>query len=160
MDSESTRKLSCVISVSCDSLWVQYLEEIMPSAEITHPNYDRRSHRYASDSSADEWAWVAPLIPPVSKGGRSRRTDMCAVWRAIQYLAATGCHRAFAIVTQTYGATRLSTQGFPALHDGSVLFLRVARQRPSGHSEQGIGNLWSKHPACCLAGTRPQLPGV
>ena len=63
----------------------------MPWTEITRPNYDRRGQRYASDSTDVEWALVEPFMPPTSKVGRPRRTDMRTVWDAIQYLAATGC---------------------------------------------------------------------
>lgn len=63
----------------------------MPWTEITRPNYDRRGQRYASDSTDVEWALVEPFMPPTSKVGRPRRTDMRAVWDAIQYIAATGC---------------------------------------------------------------------
>ena len=63
----------------------------MPWTEITRPDYDRRGQRYASDTTDEEWALVAPFMPPASKVGRPRRTDMRAVWDAIQYLAATGC---------------------------------------------------------------------
>ena len=63
----------------------------MPWTEITRPEYDRRGQRYASDTTDEEWALVAPFMPPASKVGRPRRTDMRAVWDAIQYMAATGC---------------------------------------------------------------------
>ncbi len=63
----------------------------MPWTEITRANYDRRGQRYASDSSGMVWALVAPFMPPTSKVGRPRRTEMRAVWDAIQYMAATGC---------------------------------------------------------------------
>ena len=63
----------------------------MPWTKITRPNYDRRGQRYASDSTDDEWALVAPFMPPVSKVGRPRKTDLRTVWDAIQYMAATGC---------------------------------------------------------------------
>lgn len=63
----------------------------MPWTEITRPDYDRRGQRYASDTTDDEWALVAPFMPPASKVGRPRQTDMRAVWDAIQYMAATGC---------------------------------------------------------------------
>ena len=63
----------------------------MAWTEITRPQYDRRGHRYASDSTDEEWAFVQPLMPPSSKVGRPRTTDMRAVWNAIQYMAATGC---------------------------------------------------------------------
>ena len=63
----------------------------MPWTEITRSNYDRRNQRYASDSTDEEWAVVAPFMPPKSKVGRPRKTKMRAVWDAIQYIAATGC---------------------------------------------------------------------
>jgi transposase len=63
----------------------------MPWTEITRPDYDRSSLRYASDCTDEEWALVARFMPPRSKVGRPRKTDMRAVWDAIQYMAATGC---------------------------------------------------------------------
>lgn len=63
----------------------------MPWTEITLPNYDRRGQRYASDSTDVEWALVEPFMPPTSKVGRPRKTDLRTVWDAIQYMAATGC---------------------------------------------------------------------
>ena len=63
----------------------------MPWTEITRPNYDRRDQRYASDSTDEEWAVVAPFMPPRCKVGRPRSTNLRAVWDAIQYIAATGC---------------------------------------------------------------------
>jgi transposase len=63
----------------------------MPWTEITRLDYDRRGLRYASDCTEQEWALVEPFMPPGSKVGRPRKTDMRVVWNAIQYLAATGC---------------------------------------------------------------------
>lgn len=63
----------------------------MAWTEITRPNYDRRSQRYASDSTDGEWAIVVPFMPLKSHVGRPRRTKMRDVWDAIQYIAATGC---------------------------------------------------------------------
>ncbi len=67
------------------------LENPMPWTEITRSDYDRRSQRYASDSTDAEWALVAPFMPPPCKTGRPRRTNMRAVWDAIHYIATTGC---------------------------------------------------------------------
>lgn len=63
----------------------------MPWTEITRPDYDRRGLRYASDTTDEEWALIKPFMPPKSKVGRPRETDMRTVWDAIQYIAATGC---------------------------------------------------------------------
>jgi len=63
----------------------------MAWTEITRRQHDRRSLRYASDVSDGEWGLIEPFMPPPSKVGRPRRTDMREVWNAIQYMAATGC---------------------------------------------------------------------
>jgi transposase len=63
----------------------------MAWTETTRRDYDRRSLRYASDCKDEEWALIEALMLPVSKVGRPRKTDMRAVWEAIQYIAATGC---------------------------------------------------------------------
>jgi putative transposase of IS4/5 family DUF4096 len=80
-----------MISAICDSSELQHLEEIMPWTEITRREYDRRGQRYASDTTDEEWSLIEPFMPPRSKVGRPRETDMRAVWSAIQYIAATGC---------------------------------------------------------------------
>ena len=44
------------------------------------PRYDRDHLRYPSDLTDEEWAVVAPLIPPPRPGGGKRRTDMRAIF--------------------------------------------------------------------------------
>ena len=63
----------------------------MPWTETTRPDYDRRSLRYASDTTDAEWALVEPFMPEPSRVGRPREVDLREVWNAIQYIAATGC---------------------------------------------------------------------
>jgi putative transposase len=53
--------------------------------------YNRDHLRYPSDLTDDEWACVAPLIPPPKPGGGKRRTDMRAVMNAVMYILSTGC---------------------------------------------------------------------
>jgi len=55
------------------------------------PKYNRDHLRYPSDLTDDEWAYVAPLIPPPKPGGGKRRTDMRAVMNAVMYILSTGC---------------------------------------------------------------------
>jgi len=64
----------------------------MPWTEITRPDHDRRSLRYASDTTDGEWALIKPFMPAKSKLGRPRKTGMRAVGNAIQYIGTTGCH--------------------------------------------------------------------
>ena len=63
----------------------------MPWTEITRKHYERRIDRYASDTSDEEWAIVAVLLPGPNRLGRPRKVDLRAVWDAIQYIAASGC---------------------------------------------------------------------
>ncbi len=55
------------------------------------PRYDRDDLRYPSDLTDEEWAVVAPLIPPPRPGGAKRRTDMRAVVNGLMYLLSAGC---------------------------------------------------------------------
>lgn len=47
--------------------------------------------RYDSDMTDDEWALVAPLIPPAKRGGRKRGVNVREVFNAIFYVLWTGC---------------------------------------------------------------------
>jgi putative transposase len=49
----------------------------------------RRS--YPTNLTDEQWAILAPLMPPPKKGGRPRKTDMREVVNAILYLLRTGC---------------------------------------------------------------------
>lgn len=44
-----------------------------------------------SDLSDEEWAMLAPLIPPAKPGGRPREVDMRAVLNGIFYVLRAGC---------------------------------------------------------------------
>lgn len=63
----------------------------MAWTEITRGNYDRRSGRYASDLTDQEWALIAPILPPSKTTGRPRNTPMRDVLDAVLYIASTGC---------------------------------------------------------------------
>jgi transposase len=59
--------------------------------EVTRPQYQRDGQRYASDLTDEEWAVVAPFLPPPNLLGRPRRTDLREVINALFYMATTGC---------------------------------------------------------------------
>ena len=52
---------------------------------------DRRGLRYPSDLTDDEWAIVAPMIPPARHGGRKRSVNVREVLNGIFYVLWTGC---------------------------------------------------------------------
>ena len=53
--------------------------------------YDRSKLRYPSDLTDEEWARVAPLIPPPKPGGNKRTRDMREVVNGLMYVLSTGC---------------------------------------------------------------------
>ena len=53
--------------------------------------YEDRGKRYPSDLNDDQWALIAPLIPPAKRGGRKRSVDEREVVNAILYVLETGC---------------------------------------------------------------------
>jgi putative transposase len=59
--------------------------------ETTRHDHRRMSARYPSDMTDQEWAVIAPLLPPPKAGGRPRKTDLRAVMDAILYIASGGC---------------------------------------------------------------------
>ncbi len=48
--------------------------------------YRRDGLRYPSDLTDEEWALVAPLIPPAKHGGRKREVDVREVLNGIFYV--------------------------------------------------------------------------
>jgi transposase len=52
---------------------------------------NRKGLRYPSDLTDDEWALVAPMIPPARHGGRKRSVDVREVVNGIFYVLWTGC---------------------------------------------------------------------
>ena len=52
---------------------------------------NRSGLRYPSDLTDDEWAIVAPMIPPARHGGRKRSVNVREVLNGIFYVLWTGC---------------------------------------------------------------------
>jgi transposase len=63
----------------------------MPWTDTTRPDDNRRYRRYASDTTDEEWALIAPFLSPTSTIGRPRKHAMRQIWDAISDIAATGC---------------------------------------------------------------------
>lgn len=53
--------------------------------------YKREQLRYPSDVTDEEWAVIAPLIPPARRGGRKRTVNIRAVFNGLLYVLSTGC---------------------------------------------------------------------
>ena len=54
-------------------------------------HYDRSRLRYESDLTNEEWAEIAPLIPPAKRGGNKRTVDIRQVVDGVMYILSTGC---------------------------------------------------------------------
>ena len=63
----------------------------MPWTDAARRDHARRTPRYATDLKDEEWALVAPFMPPRRRIGRPREVDLREVVNAILYLASTGC---------------------------------------------------------------------
>lgn len=63
----------------------------MPWDDIARVEHRRKSSRYPSDMTDQEWSLLAPLLPPAKRGGRPRTTCLRAVVNAILYIASSGC---------------------------------------------------------------------
>lgn len=63
----------------------------MPWTGITRPKYRRAGLKYASDTTNEEWASIAPFMPARHPLGRPRRTDLRTVVNALFYVLSSGC---------------------------------------------------------------------
>jgi transposase len=63
----------------------------MAWTETTRQHYRRDGLRYASDTTDQEWAELAPLLPGPRRLGRPRKHGLRAIIDAILYVLATGC---------------------------------------------------------------------
>ena len=52
---------------------------------------ERKTKRYPTDLTDEEWARVDPVMPKPARTGRQRDVDLREVVNAIRYLARTGC---------------------------------------------------------------------
>ncbi len=53
--------------------------------------YDCSRLRYPSDLTDEEWAHVAPLIPPARRGGNKRHVNEREIVNGLMYVLSTGC---------------------------------------------------------------------
>jgi transposase len=53
--------------------------------------YDRSKLRYPSDLTDEEWALIAPLIPPAKRGGNKRTVNEHEIVNGLMYILSTGC---------------------------------------------------------------------
>lgn len=53
--------------------------------------YNRDHLRYPSDTTDEEWAELAPEIPPARRGGRKRTVNVREVLNGLLYVLSTGC---------------------------------------------------------------------
>lgn len=108
----------------------------MPWDATTRRNYDRRSLRYASDTSDGEWALIEPFMPPPSQVGRPRKVNLREVWNAIQYIASGGIAWALLpkdfppFTTVLYWFRRFREEGiFDLINEMLVAMARLASGR-------------------------------
>ncbi len=53
--------------------------------------YDRGKLRYPSDVTDEEWAIIAPIIPPAKRGGGKRTVNIREVVNGLMYVLSSGC---------------------------------------------------------------------
>ena len=52
---------------------------------------EKKTKRYPSDLTDEEWSAIEPLMPKAAKRGRKRATDLREVVNAIRYMVRSGC---------------------------------------------------------------------
>jgi FixJ family two-component response regulator/transposase len=77
---------------------------------------EKKTKRYPTDSTDEEWARIEPFLPGAAKSGRPARTDLREVLNAIRYLARSG------------GGWRVLPKDFPPWPTVYWWFCRFARR--------------------------------
>ncbi|MEN3177306.1 IS5 family transposase [Gluconobacter sp. OJA] len=62
-----------------------------PQARARMAALSRKTKRYPSDLTDEEWGQIAPLMPPASPRGRKRSVDFREILNALRYLVRSGC---------------------------------------------------------------------
>lgn len=70
---------------------------------------EKKTKRYPSDLTDEEWERIAPFLPQPAKKGRKPEVDLREVLNAIRYMARSG------------GGWRDAAKGFSALADGLLV---------------------------------------
>ena len=84
--------------------------------ETTRKKYERKTERYASDVTDEEWALIADELPERRPLGRPRTTDLREVVNAIFYLLRTGCQ--WRLRPEAYPSPGASGRGQQRLEPG------------------------------------------
>ena len=74
--------------------------------ETTRGHYERRSVRYSTDLTNNEFSLIEGLLPARRYLGRPRSADFREVMNAILYLLRTGCQCAMLPIPHRGGAKR------------------------------------------------------
>jgi putative transposase len=52
---------------------------------------EKKTKRYPSDLTDEEWFAVEPFLPKAGATGSPRRADLCEILNALRYLVRSGC---------------------------------------------------------------------
>ena len=115
---------------------------------------EKKTKRYPSDLTDEEWAQIVPLMPKASRRGRRRRVDFREIINAIRYLVRSGCGWRMLPVhfgpwqTVYWWFRRLVRRFlFQTIHDLALMFDREIAGREASPSAGVIDSQSVKAPA-------------
>ena len=120
---------------------------------------ERKTKRYPSDLTDEEWERIAPLMPAPGRRGRPREVDFREVINAVRYLVRSGCgwrmlpvH--FGAWQTVYGWFRELARRFlfQTIHDIEVMLDRERQGREQSPSAGVIDSQSIKAPAAQVRG--------
>ena len=120
---------------------------------------ERKTKRYPSDLTDEEWERIAPLMPAPGRRGRPREVDFREVINAVRYLVRSGCgwrmlpvH--FGAWQTVYGWFRELARRFlfQTIHDIEVMLDRERQGREQSPSAGVIDSQSVKAPAAQIRG--------
>ena len=101
--------------------------------------YDRSGLRYETDLTDDEWAEIAPMLPPAKPGGNKRLVNLREVVNGLMYILGTGCQ--WRAIPKDLAARSTVYDYFDRWHwDGTLRRIHYALWMPGGSVTRGQPN--------------------
>src|SRR5829696_7017363 len=113
----------------------------------------RKTKRYPSDLTDEEWERIAPLMPKPGRRGRPREVEFREVINAVRYLVRSGC--GWRMLPVHFGHWRTVRFLFQTVHDVELMLDRERAGREASPSAAVIDSQSVKAPHAEIRATTP-----
>ena len=128
---------------------------------------EKKTKRYPSDLTDEEWSAVEPLMPPASATGRRRQRDFREILNAIRYMVRSGCEWRMLPIhfppwQTVYWWFRRFVRRllFQTIHDVALMIDRERAGRSPAPASSTVNRSRPRRPVAPAASTGPRRSSV